>query len=270
MVHKPILLGDLALACYTYNAMTGYGRSLRVFQEGLDTGLDLSERADRLALLHWLNSWGCRNLACAHHELASDNLAYCWNRVQSKLPAPHDHLAELDDHILEPFGAVFHILSELTAARRTGDGRPVSFGPTAASKTLFVLRPDVFVPWDARIRQGLGYDKSGGSYVEFLKVVRSQLRELAEQCELRGFSLEDLPERLGRPRSTPAQLVGEYHWITITREVRLPPLETLQEWFGCNQPRTSGRSRPARSRSHAWVAASMAAPPCAAATRSSP
>lgn len=79
---QPVSLGELAIACYAYDVMTGYGKSLRNSQERLGGGLDLDSPEDRLALLRWLNSWGCRNLALAYHELASSNLARVWKRVQ--------------------------------------------------------------------------------------------------------------------------------------------------------------------------------------------
>ena len=135
--------------------------------------------------------------------------------------------------VLEEFAEIFDHLSSLPAreAVRNGHSYSISFGPTAASKTLFALRPHVFLAWDEAIRQGLDHDGSGPSYVQFLKDARHQLGCLAEQCSLRKIELEALPERLHRSESTLAQLIGEYYWITITRGVKPPGPTTLQEWL---------------------------------------
>ncbi len=63
-----------------------------------------------------------------------------------------------------------------------GKKMTVTFGPTAAAKILFVLRPNVFVAWDEPIRAGLRYDGSGHSYVNFLTRLREELLELKDQC----------------------------------------------------------------------------------------
>ena len=107
----------------------------------------------------------------------------------------------------------------------------VTFGPTAAAKILFVLRPKVFVAWDEPIRAGLHYDGSGRSYVGFLIRLREELLDLREQCRAFSFDLEDLPDAIGRPLSTPAQLLDEYYWATVTRGVVAPTRKQLARWL---------------------------------------
>lgn len=132
-----------------------------------------------------------------------------------------------------PFAELFDRVSSLPAREGDRNGRrfPISFGPTAASKTLFALRPRVFLAWDEAIRQKFAADGSGASYIGFLKGVRDQLREIAEECSRHGIDLENVPKTLGRPESTAAQLIGEYYWITVTRKLKPLGPTTLAEWL---------------------------------------
>jgi hypothetical protein len=121
---------------------------------------------------------------------------------------------------------------EIACYRATGGKKSaVSFGPTAAAKILFVLRPKVFVAWDEPIRAGIRSDGSGRSYVAFLVRLREELLDLQEQCH--GFDLElaDLPAAVGRPLSTPAQLLDEYYWATVTRGMVAPSRQQLARWL---------------------------------------
>ena len=81
------------------------------------------------------------------------------------------------------------------------------------------------------MRVRLKHDRTGASYLEFLKDVRGKLRQIAAQCAQHGLDLENLPTRLRRPGSTAPQLVGEYYWITITRRVEPPGPRTLGDWL---------------------------------------
>jgi hypothetical protein len=87
------------------------------------------------------------------------------------------------------------------------------------------------VPWDSAIRKEFQADGGGESYVSFLKRAREDLRRLSGQCSDHGFDLEAFPERIGRRGATGAQLIGEYYWVTITREVEPPGPHTLQDWL---------------------------------------
>jgi hypothetical protein len=98
----------------------------------------------------------------------------------------------------------------------------VVFGDTAAAKTLFVLRPRVFPPWDDPIRLAFGWQTGGGAaYAEFLRLTAEALRELAERL---STEVSELPSHLGRSPSSPPKLVDEYLWVRVTRELE-PPSE---------------------------------------------
>jgi hypothetical protein len=52
------------------------------------------------------------------------------------------------------------------------------------------------------------------------------------------LDVEDLPKGLGRDDSTTAQLIGEYYWITMARNVKPPDAAILREWLAWSLPAT--------------------------------
>ena len=137
---------------------------------------------------------------------------------------------------VEGYASLFDSLAMKSPPIGRGHGRrakkvAVRFGPTAAAKILFVLRPTVFVAWDEPIRAGLHYDGSGASYVRFLLRLREELLELQAQCRLFEMELTELPDAIGRPLSTPAQLMDEYYWATLTHGVTAPTRQQVARWL---------------------------------------
>lgn len=221
---EPISLGDLAYVCRLYQTMTDYGRSLGVFRDSVGGSLDLTNPKHGRALFDWLNAWTCR-IDSSYREPLGEELHQWFGCRGHMLPAAGDRLQDLSDAALEGFICPFDELSALRpeVARR-------SLGPTAASKTMFALHPAVFVAWDAPMRGRLVGGESGGFYVEFLKRMRNDLLLLEQQCSKIGFMLEAVPDKIGRPDATPAQLIGEYYWVTVTRKAQAPDAETLRRW----------------------------------------
>lgn len=226
MSDEQVSLSKLAYACRIYDAMTDYGRSLRLFREEVGEKLDLTDGRQRLALLKWLNAWTCRIDLSMFGQLSQD-LDTWYKGARFELPPDEAHLLELAETDLDVFASQFDSLSAirpLTARRQ--------FGPTAASKTLFALCPDVFVPWDRLIREKLIDGKeSGTAYISFLKRMRDDLKLLAEEWPELGDDLSKLPEEIGRSDATAAQLIGEYYWVTVTRKAKPPNADTLKKWL---------------------------------------
>jgi len=102
--------------------------------------------------------------------------------------------------------------------------------PTAISKILHLLNPDLFVMWDEKIREK--YKKknpaisiSANGYLEFLKTVQTEVKEaIKEESERSGRSEQDIVEeictnlpskKLGPEycRKTLAKLIDEYNYI---------------------------------------------------------
>lgn len=226
-------LGELALVCYAYGAMT-YDDSLAQFSRRVEGNTDLFNDEHRLALLHWLNQWQCRQFSLAYHELASAGLLEWHVEFGEYLPPRTKHLWEMPEATIEDYAGMFDTLAKKIASyRQIGPGKKVavSFGPTAAAKTLFALRPKVFVAWDEPIRAALRYDGSGTSYTRFLVRLHDELLDLQDQC--RGFEIDlpDLPHAIGRPLSTPAQLMDEYYWATLAHGVTAPSRQQMARWL---------------------------------------
>jgi hypothetical protein len=91
----------------------------------------------------------------------------------------------------------------------------VTFGSTAAAKAMFALRPQAFPPWDVPMRSAFGWTGLDPSHYEtFLGMSRDALDGLAQRA---GVRVDELPEKLGRPDSSPARMVDEYLWMRLTR-----------------------------------------------------
>lgn len=235
----PIQPYDLAVACCLYEQMTPYARSLGRFREATGPAPDLSREDHRLALLQFLNDWGCRNLATDWHWLASKELGSWCGSAEVRLGLLDDSLADFDVARLGDLAEDFHSLSTRIIAEKMRKGQKllVSFGPTATSKSLFALMPQVLPAWDGPMRKAFGYGDDGESYVHFARDVHRKIAKTAEWCRELDFDLYELPAKLKRPvYTTVAQLIIEYYWITVTRGVSLPSRDVTNEWLSwCSQ-----------------------------------
>jgi len=107
------------------------------------------------------------------------------------------------------------------------------FNTTMAAKVMGVLNPQLCVMWDNSIALHYGASFNGKGYMDFLRkmqiLAQSCLSDFAKRC--RGANLAThLSQRLGyTPPLTLAKYLDEYNWITITREITLPP-----KWHPCD------------------------------------
>jgi len=201
-----------------YEGITGYDRALEDLWAATDRSVDPEDPRHRDALIRWLRRSGCRHLRRQDGARTSEALLGWWRRWRADLPSRDRNLVDLGGRELAAAGGAFDDLAARVAAARSGERghEPVTFGPTAAAKTLFALRPRTFVPWDAPIRAGLHGD---GSYRTFLAASAEALRGFSARV---GVSVEELPQKLGRPGSSPAKLVDEYLWARVTRKLDPP------------------------------------------------
>ncbi len=182
--------------------------------EHLPPATDLRRSGDRDVLIRWLRSWGCRHLRVEDHVRTSRALQ-AWAR--SWLDGlPQGALAELTAAEIDATSRAYEALAARSAAfsSRAGALVTVTFGPTAASKALYALRPAALPPWDAPMRAALGFGADGPGYARYLDLCASAVRGLARRA---GIEPEDLPAAVGRPASTAARLIDEYLWRTLTR-----------------------------------------------------
>jgi hypothetical protein len=141
-------------------------------------------------------------------------------------------LWQLEDQEIETSADAYGSLKDRIGARRSryGNESKVHIGATSASKILFAIRPKAMMPWDDAMRKSFGCDGSPLSYARYLSEIRDLTFHIDTLCRNKGFQIEDLPEKMGRPYLTVLALINEYVWVTETRKVKLPSSETLTQW----------------------------------------
>ncbi len=201
-----------------YAAVTSYDAALnRLFSATGGQALDLSIDAHRVAVIEWLRGWGCRHLRRSDTAKTSNELSRWWAKWRSALPGESVMSTHLSMKELSTIELAYEDLRMCKAAARSLRNREVDvlFGPTAAAKTLFVIRPQACLPWDEPIRLAFGFTEGDGSaYADFVAWTSDALGALASRL---GVEVEQLPDRLKRPNSTPAKIIDEFLWVKITR-----------------------------------------------------
>lgn len=207
---------DIARDLADYGAVTGHDVSLRRLHRATGGRLDLRVEAHRLATIDWLRAWGGRHLRRIDTSRIAAVLRDWWNAWGGRLPADHATLPELGEAGLIEAGQAYDALRVVRAARRSlGDGEvDVAFGPSAAAKVMFALRPKAFLPWDTSIRQAFRWSEASDAYLTLLRLSAENLDELARRL---AIAVSDLPAVLGRPESSPPKLIHEYLWIRIAK-----------------------------------------------------
>jgi len=139
---------------------------------------------------------------------------------EPKLPPPEDFLLNYDlSANRRRIIGLFDDLSNRRAARkeRCGQGIDVRVGPVGAAKTLFVLRPSIFSPWDTPIYKKLDLEGDGSGYVGYLSRIQEELKEVEAELQKAGIEWENLSKFLQKRHGAYPKLIDEYFWITITK-----------------------------------------------------
>jgi len=208
---------EIAGILHNYAAVAGYDKSLGNLLSVTAGPADLTREDHRAALLTWLRAWGCRHLRSADNTRTGSALEQWWEAWGKTLPEPGALITSLSDDQLLSVEKAFDALATMPAAGRRLPGREIDvmFGDTAASKALFAVRPEAFLPWDEPIRLAFGLRTGGGAaYVLFLRSVAATLVRLASRFDA---EVSELPRLLGRPESSAAKVMDEYLWTRITR-----------------------------------------------------
>ena len=232
MNYEDVTLCKLALASTLYDSLTPFNRSLGRLDKATGGSMDLTNPQHRIYLLTWLNDWGCRHLSEGQHQVASESILDWYQRNCATLFSDKTPLWQLEDQEIETAANAYGCLKDRIGARRSryGNESKVHIGPTAASKVLFAIRPKALMPWDEAMRVSFECDGSPESYFKYLITIRNLTLHIGKLCRNKGFQIDDLPQKLGRPNSTVLALVNEYIWITETREIKLPSSEILTQW----------------------------------------
>lgn len=217
-------LSQLAFAAYIYDA-TADDDSIAELNAKIGPTPDLTKRDTANAILEWLNDWQCR-LCEEEFDTAIAELKKWQKAFGSELASIKSNLLELNDSELNNASLVYADLFKRKANQRR------TFGPTATTKTLFILRQNALPAWDKAIREGLEFDDKPSSYLLFLKHSQKQLQELKTSCKAAGVDIADVPKLVNRPNSSLAKLVDEYNWVTITRGFEPPDCMKLSQWLG--------------------------------------
>jgi hypothetical protein len=197
------------------------------FQNNTNGLPDLRNPNHRENLLKFLNGWGCRNIAKKYHNLASTEIKEWYEKYNAAIPDTTKNLWELTEKELTSINSAFDDLASRIIATKEQNGRNVTFGPIAAAKMLFAIKPRALIAWDNDIRETCVGKK--GTYKSFLEKTQSIIRDLKAQCARHNLQLEDLPLTLNRPDVTIPKLIDEYNWITITRGLS-PTSEDFHNW----------------------------------------
>ena len=229
---EDITLCKLAVAGMLFNSLTPYNNSLALFKSATGDSIDLVNSEHRNALMKWLNDWGCRHLSEDQHQVASQSILDWYQTNNDALFSNRKPLWELGDHELDTVAQTYGSLKDRLGARRIshGNNSDVHIGATAASKILFAIRPKALMPWDDAMRKSFNCDGSPLSYSKYLNMIRNITLRIDTLCVNKGFQINDLPEKIGRPNSTVLELINEFVWVTETRKVKLPSSETLAQW----------------------------------------
>ena len=230
-------LGDLAFACYLYGSFTEDDMYYADFLKITNNSPDLEKDDHRVALIKWLNQWGCRQFAIEYHDDASKEILIWYRNCKNLLMPKDKNLWELTEMEISSAIKAYGDLSGKIASCRINKGKKVSvrIGPTGAAKILFAIRPKSLLPWDIPIREELDFDETAESYKEFIKKVIAELDEIDKYCKKNGIKLVDLPEILNRPYSTVPKLIDEYYWVTITNKCTPPKQKDLEYWINWNK-----------------------------------
>ena len=178
----------------------------------------------RAQLFVFLNRWQCRITRNSHvrNRIVAE-IGKIWDELspsayrcnllsfQDMPQSTYDELAQIDWNV--------------------GEGRRRTLGATATGKILHVLRPDVFVMWDAAIRKAYGLGERSNDYRRFMHLMRAAadglVSEFRVHCEDPQETLPHVICRLvGCTHPQPAsmsKLLDEFNWLAITNGLHLTP-----------------------------------------------
>ena len=91
----------------------------------------------------------------------------------------------------------------MDAEWKSEKGKTKRVGPTAASKALHLIAPNLFIAWDIAIRNDYMFKENGAEYVRFLVDMQIWLKRLKS-------SIDALQSRYGKSCT---KIIDEYNWM---------------------------------------------------------
>ncbi|HEY4853015.1 MAG TPA: hypothetical protein VII22_19680 [Streptosporangiaceae bacterium] len=203
-------LADLRRTAVVFNSFTNVDATWLRLVDATKPAIDLSRADHRSMLLRCLNSWGCRIRYSREGEPApfDTGISAWWQSWRSALPLVS--LALLADADIDAVAAAYAALAAVqVSAGRTRH----TLGPTAAAKTLYALRPQAIMPWDAAIATRIHVNRDGAAFGRHLRLGRAWASAVIAES---GGDESAVPELVGRPAVSLAKILDEYLYVTIT------------------------------------------------------
>lgn len=187
------------------------------------TSIDLAVPAQREELRRWLNKWVCRLRypRPGEPDLFGESIASWWKACGSGLPGTP--VVELSDQEIALLSGGYADLAARPGALRMRGGIAAgerAVAPTAASKIMYVLRPESVPPWDAAIAKATAGGTTRGHFACHLASARTWARALLAEADRLGVG--DIPGHVGRPGSSLARIRDEWMYLTITASRPVP------------------------------------------------
>ena len=189
---------------------------------------DLDVNEIRFVLIEFLNKWGCR--LRNYDSLTAENLKHSIVGIHPELLVTKDFsILSFNFDVVENRERIERIFNSFWFY---GSQIAKTFGPTATSKVLHIINPDLFVMWDDAIRlhywiQNNNIIESGRGYCLFLIEIKRIAEGLVEECRAR-FNVTNLAswvsERLNiNPPHSLTKFIDEFNWLAYKRGLIRPP-----------------------------------------------
>jgi len=239
-LEKDIEFNNLPLACFIYKLISDDDKAYNDFL--LDKRDYFSTKEKGLAdeerkalnnfvktLIKFLRKWGCRNLAEKNKEKIDKKLVGWFKDWKSELKSLLNlSILHLNEQHFSTIRELYDSLYEIN-----------SIGATTASKILFAINPEFFIPWDEEIRKSFNFKESSDSYIKYLSYVKRQVQNLAKNDELlnvlnkikkikiKKIKIENKIKDEEDRRTPLNKFIDEYFWITITKKFDLSKIKDI-------------------------------------------
>lgn len=219
---EKIRIQELPAALYLFAQITAGDKA---YLEIFDKNISLSKKEDVDLLLIFLRKWGCRQFYTKDTDITTKNLMDWDKKNVQFLPNRTKNILQTTKSEIKTYVKLFDSLAHLTAAKNNNS--LVTVGPVGAAKILFVLRKNIFIPWDKNICEKLGYSKDGKGYYDYLIYVKEILTELKEECKLSGIDFNKILTILDKSSASLTKLVDEYFFIKYTKKIDVRELKKI-------------------------------------------
>lgn len=181
------------------NLDSTYVTALRLFENKKLSNLNYSDVESILApyLLKWgkmgrvLGIKGCKRIGDKVREMALQLTKLRQEALSTvKLDRKSSEFADIYDEIMN-------------TKWKSEKGKTKRVGPTAASKVLHLVAPNLFMIWDRAIRNHYVFKENGAEYVRFLVSMQIWLKKLKS-------SIGALQSRYGKSCT---KIIDEYNWM---------------------------------------------------------